>query len=176
MPLTERGMSVARQGEYGRWFKKYGFEYLRRLAEEGNSDSEIAAKCGLSDEIFERWKKKYPKFSAALEIGRVEADFSVVSALYKKAVGYSVKTPKTYKLKRVDFDPETGKKISESEELKVGYDESYVPPDLRAEIFWLKNRQPGRWSEKGIAADGGEGCESGVVEIPEADSIDECEE
>ena len=167
---------MARQGTYKHWCEKYGFEFLRRLAEEGNSDEEIAEKCGLSFEIFERWKKKHQKFSDAIEIGRVEADFSVVSALYRKAVGYCVKTPKTHKLKRVDFDPETGKKLREYEELAVGVDESYVPPDLRAEMFWLKNRQPKRWSEKGISEVDAEDAETGVVEIPEADRIDEnCE-
>ena len=163
---------MARQGKYRDWCDKYGFEFLRRLAEEGCSDEEIAQKCGLTVDVFTRWKKKYQKFSDAIEIGRVEADFSVVSALYRKAVGYSVKTPKTYKLKRVDFDPETGKKLREYEELAVGVDEDYIQPDLRAEMFWLKNRQPRRWSEKGIGDDG-EGIEFGVVEIPEADAIDE---
>ena len=167
---------MARQGAYRRWCDQYGFEILRRLAEEGNSDAEIAQKCGLSIEVFERWKKKYQKFSDAIEIGRVEADFSVVSALYRKAVGYSVKTPKTYKLKKVDFDPETGKKVREYEELAVGIDESYVAPDLRAEVFWLKNRQPKRWCERGMGDDGGEGAETGVVEIPQADKIDEPDE
>ena len=164
---------MARQGTYKHWCEKYGFELLRRLAEEGNSDEEIAEKCGLSFVVFERWRKKYQKFSDAIEIGRVEADFSVVSALYRKAVGYSVKTPKTYKLKHVEFDPQTGKKIGEHEELKVCHEECYVPPDLRAEMFWLKNRQPRRWSEKVMADLDAADSETGVVEIPEADKIDE---
>ena len=24
-----------------------------------------------------------------------------------------------------------------------------VPPDVRAAVFWLKNRRPGRWNEAG---------------------------
>ena len=164
---------MARQGKYREWCDKYGFDLLRRLAEEGNSDEEIAKKCGLDIEVFTRWKKKYHKFSDAIEIGRFEADFSVESALYRKAIGYNVKTPKTYKLKRVEFDPETGKKIREYEELEVAEDECYVPPDLRAEMFWLKNRQPRRWSEKVIGDADSEDSETGVVEIPEADRIDE---
>ena len=168
-------MPMARQGNYRKWCEKYGFEFLRRLAEEGNSDEEIAQKCGLSFETFIRWKKSHPKFSDAIEIGRVEADFSVVSALYRKAIGYSVKTPKTYKLKKVDFDPDTGKKLREYEELAVGVDEDYIQPDLRAEMFWLKNRQPRRWGERGIGDDEA-GGEVGVVEIPRADMIDEPED
>ena len=163
---------MARQGTYRRWCEKYGFEILRRLAEEGLSDEEIAARCELSLEVFQRWKKKYSKFCDAIEIGRQEADFSVVEALYKKATGYSVKTNKTHKLKFIDYDPATGKKVKEYESLAIGVDESYVPPDLKAEIFWLKNRQPCRWKEKEGREVEGEDGEVGIVEIPSADTID----
>ena len=93
----------------------------------------------------------------------------VIEAVYKRATGYNVSTKKTHKLKRVDFDPVTGKKLREYEELAVADDEDYVPPDLRASIFWLKNRQPERWSEKVMGAEISEG---GIVEIPQADAID----
>ena len=98
----------------------------------------------------------------------------MVEALYKKAVGYNVSVAKTYKLKHVDYDPDTGKKIREYEELATGIDEDYIPGDLKAEAFWLKNRQPERWSERPsrLQSDGdGEG--GGVVVIPRADSIDD---
>ena len=163
---------MARQGAYKVWCEKYGFDLLRALSEEGLSDPEIASRCGLSLDSFARWKRRYPKFRDAVEMGRREADFSVEEALYKKATGYSVKTSKTHKLKRIDYDPVTGKKLKEYEELALGVDESYVPPDLKAEIFWLKNRLPLRWNEK----DSAEPCEDegdvGIIEIPAADRID----
>lgn len=164
---------MARQGNYKRWVEKYGFEAVRRLAEEGLSDDEIAVRCDLSPEVFERWKKKHPKLYDAVDIGRREADFSVVEALYKKATGYSVKTNKTHKLKCIDYDPTTGKKLKEYESLAVGVDESYVPPDLKAEIFWLKNRQPSRWKDREVRESESDDFESGIVEIPAADRIGE---
>ncbi|MBE6646108.1 MAG: hypothetical protein E7611_00535 [Ruminococcaceae bacterium] len=174
--LARRVLALARQGSYKKWCDRYGFETIRRLAEEGFSDEEIAERCGLTFDVFQRWRKKYAKFRDAIEIGRKEADFSVVEALYKKATGYSVKTNKTHKLKRVDYDPDTGKKVKEYEELAVGFDESYVPPDLKAEIFWLKNRQPCRWKEKELHVDDGEDGEGGIVEIPRADRIGDLED
>lgn len=171
--LAEGVRTLARQGTYRRWCDKYGFEFIRRLAEEGLSDEEIAGRCELSAEVFQRWRKKYPKFYDAIEIGRQEADFSVVEALYKKATGYSVKTNKTHKLKCIDYDPATGKKVKEYESLAIGVDESYVPPDLKAEIFWLKNRQPYRWKEKEAREADGEDGEVGIIEIPSADTIGE---
>ena len=167
---------MARQGAYKDWCEKYGFDFLRSLAEEGLSDPEIASRCGLSLESFNRWKRKYQKFRDAIEIGRNEADFSVEEALYKKATGYSVKTSKTHKLKRVDYDPVTGKKLKEYEELALGVDESYVPPDLKAEIFWLKNRLPIRWNEGDASESDTDEGEGGIIEIPTADLIDSAED
>lgn len=151
------------------WCSRYGLECIRKLAEDGYSEEEIALRAGLTLSQLKKWSKKYPKFREAIELGRREADFSVVEAVYKKATGYTVSTSKTHKLKRIDYDPETGKKLREYEELAVGVDEDHVAPDLRAGIFWLKNRQPDRWSEKIVPLETPDG---GVVEIPSADMID----
>ena len=164
---------MARPGKYSYWRDRFGLEEVRRLAEEGLSDEEIAERAGVEYAIFKVWKRKYQKLYDAIELGRREADLSVVEALYKKATGYSVKTSKTHKLKRIDYDPDTGKKIKEYEELAVGIDEDYVMPDLKAEIFWLKNRQPAKWTDRELGRAEDEVTESGVVEIPSADKIGE---
>ena len=165
---------AVRNNKYIKWKESYGLESIRRLSEEGLSDDEIAIRAGIEVTLFRRWKKRCPEFAAAIALGRSASDYAVVEALYKKAVGYNVSLAKTYKLKHVDYDPDTGKKIREYEELATGIDEDYIPGDLRAETFWLKNRQPERWSEKpmrGISDGDGDGF--GVVELPEADTIDD---
>lgn len=167
-------VTAVNNSRYIKWKEQYGLEHIRRLAEAGLSDEEIGLASSLGLSIFRRWKKKYPDFAAAIELGRSGADYAVVEALYKKAVGYNVSLAKTYKLKRVEYDAATGKKIREYEELATGIDENYVPGDLKAETFWLKNRQPERWSEKPIRSlSDGEDCEYGIIEIPEADLIDD---
>lgn len=158
-----------RKTKFESWCREYGLEFIRKLAEDGYSDEDIAARTGIEASELELWRRRHKKLRDAIELGRREADFSVVEAVYKRAVGYSVSTKKTHKLKRIDFDPVTGKKIREYEELAVADDEDYIPPDLRASIFWLKNRQPERWSEKGTGIEASEG---GIVELPQADSID----
>ncbi len=157
------------KSNFDKWCRLYGLEFIRKLAEDGFSDEEIAKRAHITMIEYDSWKRRYKKFYDAIEIGRREADFSVVEALYKRAVGYSVATKKTHKLKHVDFDPATGKKLREYEELAFADDEDHIPPDLRAGIFWLKNRQPERWSEKGL---GFEPSEGGVIELPCADTID----
>ena len=160
--------------KYELWRERYGFEYLRRLAEEGEGDEELAARCGLELSVFRMWKKKHPEFAEAISFGRSESDYSVIKALHKKATGFNVGLKKTYKLKRVEFDPDTGKKVREYEELATGIDETYVPADLNAEKFWLKNRQSEHWSEQSekVSSEEAEG-ETGILEIPVADMLDD---
>ena len=156
---------------YPLWRERFGLEYLRKLAEEGMPDEEIAARCGLELSLFRRWKKRIPEFAEALQLGKAESDFNVVKALYNKATGFNVGLKKTYKLKRVEYDPDTGKKLREFEELATGLDETFVPGDLNAEKFWLKSRQPDRWSEQAEKIESEEVTECGVVEIPPADAL-----
>lgn len=160
--------------KYELWRERYGLEYLRSLAESGEGDEEIAARCGLELSVFRMWKKKHPEFAEAISFGRSESDYAVIKALHKKATGFNVGLKKTYKLKRVEFDPDTGKKVREYEELATGIDETYVPADLNAEKFWLKNRQSERWSEhmEKVSADEVDE-ETGILEIPVADLLDE---
>lgn len=162
-----------RKQRYETYMEEYGEEYLRRMAEEGYTDSEIANMSGISYKTFRKWKQEHEDFHKALKLGRFGSDFAVIEALYKKATGYSVTVNKTYKLKRVDYDPDTGKKVREYEELCTGADDNYIPADVRAMSFWLKNRQPSAWSEKGDASS----VEPpSAIEIPEADTIDEYSE
>lgn len=162
------------KNQYEKWLERFGLESVRRLAEEGLSDEEIAMRSALDLRTYRRWMKKNPDFAEAVALGRSGADYAVVKSLYKKAVGYNVAVNKTYKLKRVDYDPDTGKKLREYEELATGVEETHVPADLRAETFWLKNRQADRWSDKPERGERDSDAEGyGLVEIPEADLIDE---
>ena len=77
---------------------------------------------------------------------------------------------KTYKLKRTEFDPESGKKLLEYEELQTGIDEAHVPADTRAEIFWLQNRCGGEWGQEKAEQDAESG---GVIELPPVMQADE---
>ena len=162
---------IYRDKKYEAWLEAFGLEYLRCLSEDGFSEDEMAHRMGLEPEILQKWKKKHPEFGEAVALGRPDSDFHVINALYKKATGFNVELKKTYKLKKIDFDPETGKKIREYEELAMGVDETFIPADLSAEKFWLESRQGERWSRSAHSSvpDGEAG---GVVIVPEADKLD----
>ena len=88
----------------------------------------------------------------------------VEDALYRRACGYKVKLKKSFKVKTVEYDQTTGKKLSEREDLKDGFEEVHIPADVRVCAYYLNNRDPARWREHPKE----EGAEllGGVVDYP----------
>jgi len=54
---------------------------------------------------------------------------------------------KSFKIKVVEYDPDTGKKLREGEDLKDGFEEVHIPADVRVCAYYLNNRDPARWRE-----------------------------
>lgn len=127
----------------------------------GLTDEEIARQIGISRSTLIEWKKKYPQIGKALSAGKDFADRLVEDSLYKKALGFYVFEQKTFKIKNIEYD-ENGKKISEKEELQTAEERHYIEPDIKAIIFWLKNRKPEFWREK-VEESSGDEEGSGVL-------------
>lgn len=114
---------------------------------------------------------RYDKASKEALTARDERRTRLIEdAIYKRARGYKQSVKKTFKVKQVEYDPTTGKKTAEREELKTGIDEVPVPADVRAGIYWLSNRAPERW---GAHTSGSERVSEpgGVVILPELDEL-----
>ena len=115
-------------------FKQEYIQLAENYALLGATDAEMADFFGVSEQTLNTWKKKYPEFLESLKKGKAVADANVASRLYSRAIGYAAKAPK--------FATNEGKLTD-----KVEYIERY-PQDATAAIFWLKNRQPGKWRDK----------------------------
>lgn len=133
--------------KYKEWLSHERLLLLEAWARDGVTQAQIAARMGICPNTLKVWKKRYPELSKALEKTREMADAEVEKALQQKALGYTVAVKKVYKCREIQYSPE-GKKISEADVLREGVDEVYVPADLRAQSFWLKNRRPDRWRDK----------------------------
>ena len=146
-----------------KWLTPESLTLLRGIACVGKDEGEIAACMGVSLPTLQKWKRQHPEIAAALAYDKQGADYAVMEALHRKAVGYTTPVKKTYKLKRTEFDPDSGKKLVEYEELQTGIDEAHVPADTRAEIFWLQNRCGGEWGQEKLPEEDQSG---GVIELP----------
>ena len=149
--------------DVAKWLTPENLTLLRGMACMGKDASQIAACMGISLSTLRRWQKRYPEIAAALAFGKDNADFAVMEALHRRAVGYTAPVKKTYKLKHTEFDPDSGKKVLEYEELQTGIDETHVPADTRAEIFWLQNRRGEDWGQEKSENEQEGG---GIVELP----------
>jgi len=100
----------------------------------GATDEDLARYFQSSESTIQNWKARHPEFLSSIKRGREEADGKIVKSLYQRALGYVHEDTK--------FATHEGK-ITDREI----YDKHY-PPDTTAAIFWLKNRQRGKWSDK----------------------------
>lgn len=121
---------------------------LEGWAREGLTDKQIADKMRIHVATLYDYKNKYPDISETLKKGKEVVDFEVENALYKKTQGYNVSVLKNIKVKNIQYDPKTGRKISEIEEVKEVFDEVHIPADTAAQIYWLKCRKPKKWLEQ----------------------------
>lgn len=120
---------------------------LRAWARAGFTDEEIAKKIGISRSTLAKWKKDHAPIREALAHGKEHADRLMENSLYRIALGFEVKVQKAFKLRRTEYDG-SGKKVKEEEYLDTAEETEYVKPDVKAIIFWLKNRMPEDWKEK----------------------------
>ena len=135
-----------RKSDY--WLTEDGLIKIQGWARDGLIDKDIAHNIGVGYSTLREWKKLYPEIGEALRKGKEVVDRIVENALYKSAIGFMQKIKKPVRIKEVEYDPKTGKKIKELEKWVQVEEEIYIAPQVTAQIFWLKNRKPDQWREK----------------------------
>lgn len=136
---------MAAKGKYSDWITEEGLLRLEAMARDGLTDAQIAHNIGIAKQTLYEWKKLYPDFSDALKRGKQVVDIQVENALLKRALGYEYEetTQEIYEdpnFKGTDGKPKQRKHIKKVTRV--------VPPDVTAQIFWLKNRKPDMWRDK----------------------------
>lgn len=135
------------KGKYQEWLTPDGLLLLRGFARDGLTDKEIAEKkIGVSERTLTDWKARFPSISSALKDGRAPADYAVEDSLHKSATGYTVKVKKPIKLKTKKQLKDKG--TIEEERIEYVEEEIYIPPQVTAQIYWLKNRKRKYWQDR----------------------------
>ncbi|MDU4953627.1 MAG: transposase [Clostridium cadaveris] len=126
-------------------------EDIEAWASMGLSETQIAFNLGISRATLENYKRDHLDILESLKRGKNQANFKVENALYKKAVGYTIKEQGAIKIKEIYFD-DKGNKCSR-EDVKVVDMFKEVPADVSAMKFWLINRMKGKWKDNPTKAD-----------------------
>jgi hypothetical protein len=112
--------------------KHFDLRVIEELAGLGCTDIQMCNILDINESTLTRWKKD-PMFLHVLKAGKDKSDNEVVKSLYKRAIGFEDKD--------LYITQYQGQIIKE--DIKKVY-----PPDVTAQIFWLKNRQPDKWRDK----------------------------
>ena len=99
----------------------------------GATDVDLAEAFSVSERTINNWKQQHPDFVQSLKRGKMEADAKVAACLYQRAIGYNVRLVKLFNHK--------------GQIIEHKYTEHY-PPDVTAQIFWLKNRRPAQFRDR----------------------------
>lgn len=103
----------------------------------GLTEEQISKNLGVSQATFIRAKKDPEvgqKIREALMTAKDVVDFQVENQLFKRAIGYEYE--------EVKEEWEGGVLTKRTVTKKM------VPPDVSAQIFWLKNRKPTEWRDR----------------------------
>lgn len=133
---------VGRTGKYAEWLTEDGLLRIEGWARDGLIEEQIAHNMGIAERTFTEWKARFPAISAALKKGKAPVDIEVENALLKRAMGYEYEETVT--------EIYTGAYGVERKHIKKL--RKHMPGETAAQIFWLKNRRPGRWRDKIEAA------------------------
>ena len=141
--------------KYEDWLTEDGLLQLVMWAEDGLDDQQIARAMGISKSTFYAWKKRFPDISDAVRRGRVGALVQIRQALRARARGGVVTVKKPVKMKRREYDPDTGRCVLDEDVIEYVDEQIYVPPDTGSLKFYLTNKDAEHFAEKiDVSGDG----------------------
>lgn len=112
------------------WMDEDHLALITGWARAGLTYQQIAENMGISRTTLVRWRMQNKELDNALKVNKEIADCHVENALYKSALG---------------FNYEEQVVSNKSEVLWVT---KFERPNITAQIFYLKNRRPGIWTDR----------------------------
>lgn len=136
---------MARQTKYKPKFAEVAYKLCN---EKGYTDKQLAVHFKVSEATINNWKRRFLEFLESLKKGKDDFDSRVVEqSLLKRAVGYSyVETTRELQVDNEEVIDEESE-ISIQTLVVTKKVTKHMAPDVTAQIFWLKNRQPDRWRD-----------------------------
>jgi hypothetical protein len=126
------------KGKFQEWLTPDGLLRIEGWARDGLVDTQIATNMGISAGTLYEYQNRFPQIAEALKKGKAPADTEVENAMFKAAIGY-----------------EYEETVTEIVEAQDGTQKKYIrkvkklaPPNVLAQIYWLKNRKPAQWRDK----------------------------
>lgn len=129
---------MARKSAYDKIIKP-NFQKIEQLLQKGITEKNIAKSIGIAYSTWNKYKAERKEFSELILKSREKPVQELIDSMYKSGLGFSRTIKRMQKCKTVLYNPQTGKKLKEFEEM-VPYDEEiYIPPNFQAAKFLILN-------------------------------------
>ncbi|MBA4848757.1 helix-turn-helix domain-containing protein [Emticicia sp. BO119] len=164
--MDEERMNELQHNKGGRGITDYTPDYDEQAYNYcllGATNQTLARFFGVSSTTVKKWMKKYPGFQESVRRGKELADVQVAGSLFKRAIGYTCQQVVSESVRASATNTES-EKVTSSEKVtnmvgtflnqdndgyqKIRVTTKEIIPDTKAQIFWLKNRQPELWRDK----------------------------
>lgn len=136
--MARTGRPKSNVSRYDRYIKGRE-EEIKAYLRGGADHKTLAAKLGIGLTTFKKILEENPEMRVWIQESKEKADLAVEAALYKRAIGFEFEETHT----EVRVNPDGSGQTTYVRKVK-----KHVVPDTTAQIFWLKNRQKDKWSDR----------------------------
>lgn len=126
------------KGKYEKWLQPENLTLVQGWRRDGLSDEQVAKNIGINRSTLHDWIKNYPDFANAYKKGTEVSLYEVENALYKSAVGFEVEEVEMIETKTPDGEVTR----------QVRKRKRYIPPNVGAACFILKNKKSKEWKDR----------------------------
>ena len=124
--------------KYKKWLEKENLILLEGWRRDGLTLNQIAKNMGINVSTLHLYMNKYKEILNALKKGEEVAIYEVENAMYKSALGHYAEEVERIETK--DANNDEVQTITKSHR-------RYIPPNVGAQIFILKNRRNVKWRD-----------------------------
>lgn len=129
---------MARKSAYDKIIKP-NFAKIEQLLQKGFTEKNIAKSIGIAYSTWNKYKAENEEFSELIIKSREKPVQELIDSMFQSGLGFSKTIKRQQKCKTVLYNPETGKKQKEFEEMKEYEEEIYIPPNFQAARFLILN-------------------------------------
>lgn len=135
------------------WLAPEKLVLLEGWRRDGLSLEQIANNIGIRRETLYVWCKKEPNINNAIKKGDEVAIYEIENALYKSAIGHYAE-----EVEITETEKNGDKIVTKSKRKK------YIPPNVAAQIFILKNRRNMKWRDNPDIVDNDNIADDGFID------------
>ena len=132
---------MARKSAYDEKIKP-NFSKIEQLLKKGHTERHVAASVGIAYSTWCKYsseKDGKAEFIELIKKSREKPVDDLINAMYKSGLGFKTTIKKMQKCRKVVYDPMTGKKVAEYDELIPYEEEIYIPPNFQSGKFLILN-------------------------------------